>query len=187
MSPADIARDQVTSVKNIERDLSAMWALQKIQALSTATGKGGLNLNEIGANAMKNVSGYTDKFLSDKKGLFSEGNKEKISAAVEDYKNSPEVKARLESLNVLTQLYGAQNSMVKKITESYEKENKRLENAVSGNNTPQNSTLTVKHELVGASNMDAINREIIKNPTAINEWGRKSTDDYTTQKIATKK
>ena len=33
MSPADIARDQVTSVKNIERDVSAMWALQKIQAL----------------------------------------------------------------------------------------------------------------------------------------------------------
>ena len=187
MSPADIARDQVTSVKNIERDLSAMWALQKIQALSMATGKGGLNLNEIGANAMKNVSGYTDKFLSDKKGLFSEGNKEKISAAVEDYKNSPEVKARLESLNVLTQLYGAQNSMVKKITESYEKENKRLENAVSGNNTPQNSTLTVNHNLITSSIMDGINKEVMKNPTAITEWGRKSTDDYTTQKLGYQK
>jgi len=182
MSPADIARDQVASVKNIERDLSAMFALQKIQALSAVNGKGGLNLNEIGANAMKNVSGYTDKFLSDKKGLFSEGNKEKISAAVEDYKNSPEVKARLESLNVLTQLYGAQNSMVKKITESYEKENKRLENAVSGNNTPQNSTLTVNHNLITSSIMDGINKEVMKNPTAITEWGHKS--DYTTPKLA---
>jgi len=184
MSPADIARDQVASVKNIERDLASMWALQKIQALSAVNGKGGLNLNEIGANAMKNVSGYTDKFLSDKKGLFSEGNKEKISAAVEDYKNSPEVKARLESLNVLTQLYGAQNSMVKKITESYEKENKRLENAVSGNNTPQNSTVTVNHNLITSSIMDGINKEVMKNPTAITEWGHKSNDDYSTQKLA---
>jgi hypothetical protein len=186
MSPADIARDQVASVKNIERDLSAMWALQKIQALSAATGKGGLNLNEIGANAMKNVSGYTDKFLSEKRGLFSEGNKEKISAAVEDFKNSPEVKARLENLNVLTQLYGAQNTMVKKITESYEKENKRLENAISGNNTPQTKTIVHEHKFGSIPGyVDDIGRTILKNPTTINEWADKNMNDYTTQKLAT--
>jgi hypothetical protein len=188
MSPADIARDQVASVKNIERDLSAMWALQKIQALSAVTGKGGLNLNEIGANAMKNVSGYTDKFLSDKKGLFSEGNKEKMSAAVEDYKNSPEVRARLENLNVLTQLYGAQNSMVKKITESYEKENKRLENAANGNNTSQTSTMVHEHKFGSIPGyVEDIGRAILKNPTTINEWADKSMNDYTTQKLGYQK
>ena len=186
MSPADIARDQVTSVKNIERDLSAMWALQKIQALSTATGKGGLNINEVGANAMKNVSGYADKFLSEKRGLFSEGNKEKISAAVEDFKNLPEVKSQLENLNVLTQVYGAQNTMVKKITESYENQIKKLEN--SGNNTPQTTTMVHKHEFGSIPGyVDDIGRSILKNPTTINEWADKSVNDYTTQKIATKK
>lgn len=187
MSPADIARDQVTSVKNIERDLSAMWALQKIQALSTATGKGGLNINEIGANTMKNVSGYTDKFLSEKRGLFSEGNKEKISAAVEDFKNLPEVKAQLENLNVLTQVYGAQNTMVKKITESYENQIKKLEN--SGNNTPQTTTMVHEHKFGSIPGfVDDIGRSILKNPTTINEWADKSVNDYTTpRKIATKK
>ena len=115
MSPADIARDQVTSVKNIERDLSAMWALQKIQALSTATGEKGLNLNQIGANAMKNVSSYTDEFLSKKRGLFNDSNKEQISAAVDDFKNLPQVKEQITKLNVLTEIYGAQNATVKEI------------------------------------------------------------------------
>jgi hypothetical protein len=186
MSPADIARDQVTSVKNIERDLSAMWALQKIQALSTATGKGGLNLNEIGSNAMKNVSNYTDKFLSEKRGLFSDSNKEQISAAVDDFKNLPEVKAQLENLNVLTQVYGAQNATVKKITESLNNEYEKVKNSLSGNNTPQTSTVVYKHEFSSIPGyLDEFGRAMTKNPTAINEWGRKSTDDYTTQKIGT--
>ncbi len=135
---------------------------------------------------MKNVSGYTDKFLSEKRGLFSEGNKEKISAAVEDFKNLPEVKAQLENLNVLTQVYGAQNTMVKKITESYENQIKKLEN--SGNNTPQTTTMVHKHEFGSIPGyVDVIGRSILKNPTTINEWADKSVNDYTTQKIATKK
>jgi hypothetical protein len=182
MSPADIARDQVTSVKNIERDLASMWTLQKIQA--TSTGKKDLNFNKIGEESMMSFSKLTDTVLKEKKGLLSEENKEKVIAA---FKSSPEVQSLMASKDVLTQLLGPQNSMVKKITEAFEKENKRLENATSDNNTPKEVKHTVEHRLVGASNMDAINREIIKNPTAITEWGHKSTDDYTTQKIATKK
>jgi hypothetical protein len=182
MSPADIARDQVASVKNIERDLASMWTLQKIQA--TSTGKKDLNFNKIGEESMMSFSKLTDTVLKEKKGLLSEENKEKVIAA---FKSSPEVQSLMASKDVLTQLLGPQNSMVKKITEAFEKENKRLENATSDNNTPKEVKHTVEHRLVGASNMDAINREIIKNPTAITEWGHKSTDDYTTQKIATKK
>ena len=182
MSPADIARDQVASVKNIERDLASIWALQKIQA--TSTGKKDLNFNKIGEESMMSFSKLTDTVLKEKKGLLSEENKEKVIAA---FKSSPEVQSLMASKDVLTQLLGPQNSMVKKITEAFEKENKRLENATSDNNTPKEVKHTVEHRLVGASNMDAINREIIKNPTAITEWGHKSTDDYTTQKIATKK
>jgi hypothetical protein len=182
MSPADIARDQVTSVKNIERDLASMWTLQKIQA--TSTGKKDLNFNKIGEESMMSFSKLTDTVLKEKKGLLSEENKEKVIAA---FKSSPEVQSLMASKDVLTQLLGPQNSMVKKITEAFEKENKRLENTTSDNNTPKEVKHTVEHRLVGVSNMDAINREIIKNPTAITEWGHKSTDDYTTQKIATKK
>ena len=187
MSPADIARDQVASVKNIERDLSAMWALQKIQALSTATGEKGLNLNQIGANAMKNFSGYADKILSEKRGPF---NKEgTVTAAVEDFKNLPEVKAQLANLDVLTQVYGAQNATVKKITESYNHQLKNVENGInSTNGKPQNSTLTVNHNLNSSSIMDGINKEVMKNPTAITEWGHKSgTNEYSTQKLANTK
>jgi hypothetical protein len=182
MSPADIARDQVASVKNIERDLASMWALQKIQAVST--GKKDLNFNKVGEDSMMSFSKITDTFLKEKKGLLSEENKEKVIAA---FKSSPEVQSLMASKDVLTQLLGPQNSMVKKITEAFEKENKRLENATSDNNTPKEVKHTVEHKLVGASNMDAINREIIKNPTAITEWGHKSTDDYSTQKLGYKK
>ena len=182
MSPADIARDQVTSVKNIERDLASMWALQKIQAVST--GKKDLNFNKVGEDSMMSFSKITDTFLKEKKGLLSEENKDKVIAA---FKLSPEVQSLMASKDVLTQILGPQNAMVKKITEAFDKENKRLENATSGNNTPQNSTLTVNHNLITSSIMDGINKEVMKNPTAITEWGRKSTDDYTTQKLGYQK
>lgn len=183
MSPADIARDQVTSVKNIERDLASMWALQKIQA--TSTGKKDLNFNKIGEESMMSFSKLTDTVLKEKKGLLSEENKEKVIAA---FKSSPEVQSLMASKDVLTQLLGPQNSMVKKITEAFEKENKRLENAVSGNNTPQTTTMIHKHEFGSIPGyVDDIGRSILKNPTTINEWADKSVNDYTTQKIATKK
>jgi len=184
MSPADIARDQVTSVKNIERDLSAMWALQKIQALNTVTGKDYLNINKLGDDSMKKMSSYADVFLKDKKGLFNDGNKEKITAAVEAFKNLPEVQEQISKLDVLTQVYGSQNATVKKITESLNKELERVSNGPNST-TPQNSTLTVKHELHSSSIMDGINKEVMKNPTSITEWGHKS--DYTTPKLAAKK
>ena len=181
MKPEDIARDQVTSVKNIERDLSAMWALQKIQAVSMATGKEGLNLNKVGADAMRNLSNYTDNFLKENKGLFSEGNKEKIDAAMTAFKNLPEIQSLIANKDVLTQLLGPQNEMVKKILGVFEKEDKKLDSA-SNSVTSQNSTLTVNHNLISSSIMDGINKEVMKNPTAITEWGHKS--DYTTQKLA---
>ena len=189
MSPADIARDQVTSVKNIERDLASMWALQKIEAVSMGTGKKGLKLNELGADAMRNVSNYTDTFLKEKRGPFNDNNKERISAAVEDFKNLPEVKAQLANLDVLTQVYGAQNATVKKITESLNNQLKNVENGInSTNGKPQNSTLTVNHNLNSSSIMDGINKEVMKNPTAITEWGHKSgTNEYSTQKLANTK
>ena len=188
MSPADIARDQVTSVKNIERDLSAMWALQKIQALSTATGEKGLNLNQIGANAMKNVSSYTDEFLSKKRGLFNDSNKEQISAAVDDFKNLPQVKEQITKLNVLTEIYGAQNATVKKITESLNNEYEKVKNGVSGNNTPQTSTMIHEHKFGSIPGyVEDIGRSILKNPTTINEWADKNMNDYTTQKLGYQK
>jgi len=183
MSPADIARDQVTSVKNIERDLASMWALQKIEAVSMGAGKKGLNLNELGTDAMRNLSNYTDTFLKEKRGPFNDNNKERIAAAVEDFKNLPQVQEQITKLNVLTEIYGAQNATVKKITESLNKEFEKVKNGVSDNNTPQNSTLTVNHNLITSSIMDGINKEVMKNPTAITEWGYKS--DYTTPKLAT--
>ena len=73
---------------------------------------------------------------------------------------------------------------VKKITESLNKELERLSNGPNST-TPQNSTLTVKHELHSSSIMDGINKEVMKNPTSITEWGHKS--DYTTPKLAAKK
>ena len=187
MSPADIARDQVTSVKNIERDLASMWALQKIEAVSMGAGKKGLNLNEIGADAMRNVSNYTDTFLKQKRGPFNDNNKERLEAAVEDFKNLPQVKEQITKLNVLTEIYGAQNATVKKITESLNNEYEKVKNGVSGNNTPQNSTVTVNHQFSSIPGfVDDIGRSILKNPTTINEWADKSVNDYTTQKVAKK-
>ena len=183
MSPADIARDQVTSVKNIERDLASMWALQKIQAVST--GKKDLNFNKVGEDSMMSFSKITDTFLKEKKGLLSEENKDKVIAA---FKLSPEVQSLMASKDVLTQILGPQNAMVKKITEAFDKENKRLENATSGNNTPQTSTMIHEHKFGSIPGyVEDIGRSILKNPTTINEWADKNMNDYTTQKIATKK
>jgi hypothetical protein len=78
--------------------------------------------------------------------------------------------------------------MVKKITESYEKENKRLENAANGNNTPQTSTMVHEHKFGSIPGyVEDIGRAILKNPTTINEWADKNVNSYTTQKIAPKK
>jgi hypothetical protein len=158
-----------------------MWALQKIQALNTVTGKDYLNINKLGDDSMKKMSSYADGFLKDKKGLFNDGNKEKITAAVESFKNLPEVQEQISKLDVLTQVYGSQNATVKKITESLNKELERVSNGPNST-TPQNSTLTVNHNLITSSIMDGINKEVMKNPTAITEWGHKS--DYTTPKLA---
>ena len=188
MSPADIARDQVTSVKNIERDLASMWALQKIEAVSMGAGKKGLNLNQLGVDAMKNVSNYTDTFLKDKRGPFNDNNKERINAAVEDFKNLPQVQEQITKLNVLTEIYGAQNATVKKITESLNNEYEKVKNGVSGNNTPQTSTMIHEHKFGSIPGfVEDIGRSILKNPTTINEWADKNMNDYTTQKLGYQK
>lgn len=188
MSPADIARDQVTSVKNIERDLASMWALQKIEAVSMGAGKKGLNLNQLGDDAMKNLSNYTDTFLKEKRGPFNDNNKERINAAVEDFKKIEGVQDKLKQLSVLNEIYGAQNATVKKITESYNNELERVKNAASGNNTSQTSTMIHEHKFNSMPGyIEDIGRSILKNPTTINEWADKNMNNYTTQKLGYQK
>jgi hypothetical protein len=85
---------------------------------------------------------------------------------------------------MLTQVYGAQNATVKKITDSLNKEMERVSKGPNST-TPQTTTMVHEHKFGSIPGyVDDIGRSILKNPTTINEWADKNVNDYTTPKLA---
>jgi hypothetical protein len=190
MNPEDIARDQVNSVMNIERDVAAMFELQKIEAALTVKGSGTneLGLNSLAAKAEATVSTLTDQLLKDKTGPFSEKNKEKIAEAVNTIKTNPIVSEYLNKLKVMADAYGDTNPKIKeryeKIMKSFEKiEKGELPNSSNG----QTKNITFKHEFSPIpAFVDALGSSIVKNPNTFNEWAERNSNEFTTPNVAKK-
>lgn len=192
MSPEEIARDQMNAVMNINRDVAAMFALQKVQAALAlkGSGPGELGLNKMASTAEGFISKYTDEFIKGKNGLLDKENKESIQAAVNSIKNDPTVSSYLGSLKVMSETFGNSNP---KLAEAYKKVQDKIENAFKKDSKPNetqgqnNITYHHTHEYKSVpAYMDAMNREHVKNPSQFNEWAERSSNEFTTPKVAKK-
>ena len=189
MSPENIARDQMNAVTNINRDVAAMFELQKIQAALAikGSGKGELGLNKMAAKAEAAVSSYADNFFKTDNGFLNAKTKEEISEAVNRMKNSPEIAGYLSKLESLQTVFGDSNPKLKAVYDKIEKSFEKGSSPTTATTEGQKSEVTITHKYDAApAYMDAFNRENVKNPTQVSEWVDKNVMEYTTPKVAKK-
>jgi hypothetical protein len=187
MSPENIARDQMNAVTNINRDVAAMFELQKIQAALAikGSGPGELGLNKMAAKAEATVSSYADNFFKTDNGFLNAKTKEEISEAVNRMKNSPEIKGNYDKLKVLADTYGDSNSKFKavldKIDKSFEKGSSPTTTTTEGQTKNINHTINFTPT---PAYMDVMNKEFAKQPDIFNEWAERNTKEFTTPNVA---
>ena len=188
MSPEDIARDQVTSVLNIERDLAAMLELNKIELSRKINNAEAI---KMASDIEKKIGLYSKEYIKGEKGLLSEEFKGNVNAMYEKVKNSQLVSEKLNTLKVLADSLGDKNPKIKKMLEDVEskmKEDiKNSTNSATSTTEGQNINITHTHEYKSTPGyMEALNRENTKNPTLINEWAERNTKEFTSPNVAKK-
>jgi hypothetical protein len=186
MSPEDIARDQVTSVLNIERDLSAMLELNKIDLARKINSKEAI---KIASDYEKKIGLYSKEYIKGEKGLLSEEFKGNANAMYEKVKNSPLVSEQINKYKSFVDALGDGNPKVKKMLEDMESKMKEdIKNSSTTSTTEgQNINITHTHEYKSTPGyMEALNRENTKNPTLVNEWAERNTKEFTSPNVAKK-
>jgi len=186
MSPEDIARDQVTSVLNIERDLSAMLELNKIDLSRKINSKEAI---KIASDYEKKIGLYTKEYIKGDKGLLSEEFKGNANAMFEKVKNSSLVSEQINKYKSFVDALGDGNPKVKKMLEDMESKMKEdIKNSSTTSTTEgQNINITHTHEYKSTPGyMEALNRENTKNPTLVNEWAERNTKEFTSPNVAKK-
>jgi len=188
MSPENLARDQANAIMNIDRDVAAMFALQKIQAALAikGSGTGELGLNKMATAAEGMVKTYTDEFLKKDKGLLNDESKEAISDAVNRFKSSPQIAGYLAQLESLKTVFGDSNPKLKALYDKVQSDiDKAFKNGTTstteqGSSKNVNINHTIEYKPTPA-NMDAFNKEHVKNPAVFNEWAERNTKEFTTK------
>ena len=188
MSPEDIARDQVTSVLNIERDLAAMLELNKIELSRKINNAEAI---KMASDIEKKIGLYSKEYIKGEKGLLSEEFKGNVNDMYEKVKNSQLVSEKLNTLKVLADSLGDKNPKIKKMLEDVEskmKEDiKNSTNSATSTTEGQNINITHTHEYKSTPGyMEALNRENTKNPNTFNEWAERNSNEFTTPNVAKK-
>jgi hypothetical protein len=178
----------VTSVLNIERDLSAMLELNKIDLARKINSKEAI---KIASDYEKKIGLYTKEYIKGEKGLLSEEFKGNVNAMYEKVKNSSLVSEQINKYKSFVDALGDGNPKVKKMLEDMESKMKEdIKNSTNPSGTQGGSqTVNVNHTheyKATPGYMDALNRENVKNPTQINEWAERNTSEYTTPNVAKK-
>jgi hypothetical protein len=188
MSPEDIARDQVTSVLNIERDLAAMLELNKIDLSRKINNAEAI---KMASDIEKKIGLYSKEYIKGEKGLLSEEFKGNVNAMYEKVKNSQLVSEKLNTLKVLADSLGDKNPKIKKMLEDVEskmKEDiKNSTNSATSTTEGQTKNITFKHEFAPIpAFVDALGSSIVKNPNTFNEWAERNSNEFTTPNVAKK-
>ena len=188
MSPEDIARDQVTSVLNIERDLAAMLELNKIELSRKINNAEAI---KMASDIEKKIGLYSKEYIKGEKGLLSEEFKGNANAMYEKVKNSQLVSEKLNTLKVLADSLGDKNPKIKKMLEDVEskmKEDiKNSTNSATSTTEGQTKNITFKHEFAPIpAFVDALGSSIVKNPNTFNEWAERNSNEFTTPNVAKK-
>jgi len=186
MSPEDIARDQVTSVLNIERDLSAMLELNKIDLARKINSKEAI---KIASDYEKKIGLYSKEYIKRENGLLSEEFKGNANAMFEKVKNSPLVSEQINKYKSFVDALGDGNPKIKKMLEDIDSKIKEdIKNSPTteqGSSKNVNINHTIEYKPTPA-NMDAFNKEHVKNPAVFNEWAERNTKEFTTPNTAVK-
>ena len=188
MSPEDIARDQVTSVLNIERDLAAMLELNKIELSRKINNAEAI---KMASDIEKKIGLYSKEYIKGENGLLSEEFKGNANAMYEKVKNSQLVSEKLNTLKVLADSLGDKNPKIKKMLEDVEskmKEDiKNSTNSATSTTEGQTKNITFKHEFAPIpAFVDALGSSIVKNPNTFNEWAERNSNEFTTPNVAKK-
>ena len=188
MSPEDIARDQVTSVLNIERDLAAMLELNKIDLSRKINNAEAI---KMASDIEKKIGLYSKEYIKGEKGLLSEEFRGNVNAMYEKVKNSQLVSEKLNTLKVLADSLGDKNPKIKKMLEDVESKMKEdIKNSTnSATSTTEGQTKNINHTInftPTAPYMDVMNREFTKQPDIFNEWAERNVKEFTTPNTAVK-
>lgn len=168
MNPQDIARDQLSEIQNIGRDVAAMWQLQKIQATRLIGEK---LLGENLQKAEKEMREYSSNFIKENRGVLSGENKEAAAEKLRELENSPIYQKLKAEVSTLGDVIG-RSDMAQKIKDSLNNLLKNETSSTETNNT-SNNTQTVNHvHTIAAGNnvQEEYARALLKNPTVMNEW-----------------
>lgn len=186
MSPEDIARDQVTSVLNIERDLSAMLELNKIDLARKINSKEAI---KIASDYEKKIGLYSKEYIKGEKGLLSEEFKGNANAMFEKVKNSPLVLGEINKYKSFVDALGAGNPKIKKMLEDIDSKIKEDIKNSPTTATTEGQTKNINHTInytPAPAYMDVMNREFVKQPDIFNEWAERNTKEFTTPNTAVK-
>ena len=187
MSPEDIARDQVTSVLNIERDLSAMLELNKIDLARKINSKEAI---KIASDYEKKIGLYSKEYIKGEKGLLSEEFKGNANAMFEKVKNAPLVLEQINKYKSFVDALGDGNPKVKKMLEDME--SKMKEDIKNSTNSATSTTVDYNHKhtfeyKATPGYMESLNRENVRNPGQFNEWAERNSNEFTTPNVAKNK
>jgi len=186
MSPEDIARDQVTSVLNIERDLAAMLELNKIDLSRKINSKEAIN---IASDYEKKIGLYSKEYIKGDKGLLSEEFKGNANAMFEKVKNSPLVLGEINKYKSFLDALGDKNPKIKKMFEDVD--SKMKEDIKNSTNSATSTTVDYNHKhtfeyKATPGYMESLNRENVRNPGQFNEWAERNSKEFTTPNTAVK-
>ena len=186
MSPEDIARDQVTSVLNIERDLAAMLELNKIDLSRKINSKEAI---KIASDYEKKIGLYTKEYIKGDKGLLSEEFKGNANAMFEKVKNSPLVLGEINKYKSFLDALGDKNPKIKKMFEDVD--SKMKEDIKNSTNSATSTTVDYNHKhtfeyKATPGYMESLNRENVRNPGQFNEWAERNSKEFTTPNTAVK-
>ena len=187
MSPEDIARDQVTSVLNIERDLSAMLELNKIDLARKINSKEAI---KIASDYEKKIGLYSKEYIKGEKGLLSEEFRGNANAMFEKVKNAPLVLEQINKYKSFVDALGDGNPKVKKMLEDME--SKMKEDIKNSTNSATSTTVDYNHKhtfeyKATPGYMESLNRENVRNPGQFNEWAERNSNEFTTPNVAKNK
>jgi hypothetical protein len=186
MSPEDIARDQVTSVLNIERDLSAMLELNKIDLARKINSKEAI---KIASDYEKKIGLYSKEYIKGEKGLLSEEFNGNANAMYEKVKNSSLVSEQINKYKSFVDALGDGNPKVKKMLEDLD--SKMKEDIKNSTNSATSTTVDYNHKhtfeyKATPGYMESLNRENVRNPGQFNEWAERNSNEFTTPNVAKK-
>lgn len=168
MNPQDIARDQLSEIQNIGRDVAAMWQLQKIQATRLIGEK---LLGENLQKAEKEMREYSSNFIKENRGVLSGENKEAAAEKLRELENSPIYQKLKAEVSTLGDVLG-KSDMAQKIKDSMNNLLKNETPSTQTNNAPSNTqTVNHVHTITSGNNVqEEYARALLKNPTVMNEW-----------------